>query len=66
MIYVEAIDFMTREELDAADDRRRHRQSARAAELALLKVASPLRAAAAQHDVDGLALFDVARQPSLF
>lgn len=65
MIYVEAIDFMTRAELAAADDRRRHRQSARAAEFALLKAASPLRSMAAQHDVGGLALFDVARQPAL-
>jgi hypothetical protein len=31
-----------------------------------LKVASPLRSAKAQDDVDGLAVFDAVRQPQLF
>lgn len=35
-------------------------------QLAELKANSPLRSCKAQDDVDGLALFDVARQPSLF
>lgn len=37
----------------------------RAAQLVQLKLASPNRSAARQHDVDGLALFDIARQPRL-
>lgn len=39
---------------------------ARERQIVALKAASPLRSAAAQHDVDGLALFDQPRQPALF
>lgn len=35
-------------------------------QLAELKAKAPLRRPVAQHDVDGLGLFDVARQPQLF
>lgn len=51
---------------DAENIRRAAAQADRNAQLVKLKLASPKRAAAPQHDVDGLALFDTARQPSLF
>lgn len=52
------------------EDQERARRASASAErdrqLLALKLASPNRPAAPQHDVDGLALFDTARQPSLF
>lgn len=41
-------------------------QSEKAVQLAKLRAASPLRPVALADPVDGLALFDHARQPSLF
>jgi len=35
-------------------------------QLLALRLASPKRSVAPQHDVDGLGLFDTVRQPSLF
>lgn len=67
MIYVEGVDFMTPAELAEADDHARRRRSARQRDLVALRLASPLRPVAGRTaDVDGLALFDVVRQPSLF
>lgn len=41
-------------------------QTDRARQLLALKAKAPLRRPVPQDDVDGLALFDVARQPRLF
>ena len=65
MILIEAVEAMTDEEICGWRPQGPSWKRDRDRQLIALRAVSPKRSSAPQADVDGLALFDTVRQPSL-